>query len=74
MLGTIVGIISVLAILTGCGFYFIPKYAMSTSNGWIVAVDKSISWIGSNWIVFTIMAVLLIALIITLIVVSKRCK
>lgn len=72
MASTIIGIIATVAVLTGCGFYFIPKYAMQTSNGWITAIDKSITWIGNNWIVFTIIAVLAIALITMIIILCKK--
>ncbi len=72
MVGTVLGVILAIAVLTGCGFYFIPKYAMKTSNVWITAIDKAITWIGQNWIVFTIIAVLVVALIVTLTIAIKK--
>lgn len=74
MASIIVGIIATVAVLTGCGFYFIPKYAMNTSNAWITAIDNSIVWIGNNWIIFTIIAVLVIALITSIIILTKKCR
>lgn len=72
MASVIFGIIAVVAVLTGCGFYFIPKYAMQTSNSWITAIDDSIKWIGNNWIVFTIIVVLAVALITSIIILCKK--
>lgn len=47
-------------ILTGIGFYVIPKYAMHTTNSWIVLLDKIGAWIVANWILLLVIVVLLI--------------
>lgn len=73
MFATVIAILAGALALTGCGFYFIPKYAMGTTNGWITAIDGSISWIGANWVIFIILVVLfIIALVHTIGLFKKR--
>ena len=74
MAGMIIGIIAGVLVLTGCGFYFIPKFAMGTSNAWVVAIDTVVDWISVNWIATIVIAVLLLIAILLAVGLSKKCK
>lgn len=74
MAGLIIGIVVAVGVLTGCGFYFIPKYAMETTNGWITGIDSVISWIGTNWIATIIIAILLVIAILLAVGLKKRTR
>lgn len=74
MFALIVGVVIGALVLTGCGFYFIPKYAMNTSNAWINIVDSAIGWIGNNWILFTIIMLLVIITIVLLVIIFRKRK
>lgn len=52
-------------LLTGCGFYFIPKYAQKKTTGFTNFIDSAVDWISKNWIA-TIVIVVAVALAIIL--------
>ena len=59
-------------ILTGCGFYFIPKYVQKKTTGFTQFVDNIVDWVGKNWIATIVIAVAVLLAIILGVCLCKK--
>ena len=58
--------------LTGCGFYFIPKYALKKTTGFTIFIDNIVEWISKNWIATIVIVVAVLLAIILGVCLCKK--
>ena len=74
MIGSIVAILIGAGLITGAGFYIVPKFIQKTTTKWTEFIDKAGNWIGANWVWFILIVIAVIVAVMALVLALTQRK